>query len=315
MGKHISLIMLALVISCGANAQFLKNLEKALQKADKVMNSISGQKGKAANSNKTGYITYQEEPSFVNNWGSMELVKAIGNADNGAIQVYIRIKTRDGKNYNVAADKVEGPNGEKLVEKKHWTRGNWKLYDAANGIYASPVWVVPVSYTSLSHICVVTYMQDIWADIYNIPIEWQKPAQTTTATNLPVISQRSFGGIKTGMRMQAVPKSMSGVYTEYIKTSYGEDGDQYECCNGKYNGDNVTVRVYDEDGNGTVDAIDVQKAGVKLNGTPIYIGMPVGKLKTVSGIKRLNNGSDYYKYGSYEMYLDENNNVYMITIR
>jgi len=315
MRKQIALVMAALMISCGASAQFLKNLEKALRKADSAINSVVGQSGNTSGKGKVGYIKYQEEPSFVNNWGSMEFIKAVGNIESGAIQIYIRIKTKSGKNYNVTADKVFGPNGEQLVENKHWTRSDWTLRDAANGIYASPVWVVPTSYASLSHICVVTYLQDIWADIYNIPIEWQKPAAASSSASLPAISQKSFGSIRIGMRMQNVPKTMSGVYTGVQESGYGEDGTQYECYTGKYTGDTNAVTVADSDGDNTVDEITVFKKGVKINGTPIYIGMPLSKLKAVSGIRRLNNGSDYYKYGSYEIYLDENNSVYMITIR
>lgn len=66
MKKQITLVIMALIISCSAEAQFIKKLEKALQKANSALNSVSGQTGSNPGSNKTGYITYQEEPSFVN---------------------------------------------------------------------------------------------------------------------------------------------------------------------------------------------------------------------------------------------------------
>lgn len=43
--------------------------------------------------------------------------------------------------------------------------------------------------------------------------------------------------------------------------------------------------------------------------------MPLSSLRAVKGIKRLNNGSEYYKYGNYEIYLSENNTVYMVVIK
>lgn len=309
MKKQITLVIMALIISCSAEAQFIKKLEKALQKANSALNSVSGQTGSNPGSNKTGYITYQEEPSFVNSWGAMEFIKAVGNSENGAIQVIIRIKTKSGKHYSVKADKVYGPNGEKLVENKNWTRGEWTLKDAANGIYVSPVWVVPTTYKSLSHICVVTYLQDIWADIHNIPIEWQKPA--SGGTSLPAISQKSFGSVRIGMRLQNVPKTMRGVYTRVQESGYGCDGTQYEC----YDGDDNVLTVADSDGDNIVDEMTVFKQGVKIEGTPIYIGMPLNSLRAVKGIRRLNKGSDYYKYGNYEIYLSENNTAYMVVIR
>ncbi len=300
---------MALIISCSAEAQFIKKLEKALQKANSALNSVSGQAENRPGTNKIGYIKYQEEPSFVNSWGTMEFIKAVGNSENGAIQVIIRVKTKSGKHYSVKADKVNGPNGEQLVENRNWTRGEWTLKDAANGIYVSPVWVVPTTYRSLSHICVVTYLQDIWADIYNIPIEWQKPA--TSAASMPSISLKSFGNIRIGMKLRNVPKTMSGVYTRVQESGYGCDGTQYEC----YNGDSIVVNVADGDGDDIVDEIMISKEGVKIDGTPIYIGMPLSSLRAVKGIKRLNNGSEYYKYGNYEIYLSENNTAYMVVIK
>ena len=77
----------------------------------------------------------------------------------------------------------------------------------------------------------------------------------------------------------------------------------------------MVVNVTDGDGDDIVDEITVSKEGVKIEGTSIYIGMPLSSLRAVKGIKRLNNGSEYYKYGNYEIYLSENNTVYMVVIK
>ena len=104
---------------------------------------------------------------------------------------------------------------------------------------------------------------------------------------------------------------MRGVYTRVQESGYGCDGTQYEC----YDGDDNVLTVADSDGDNIVDEMTVFKQGVKIEGTPIYIGMPLSSLRAVKGIRRLNNGSDYYKYGNYEIYLSENNTTYMVVIR
>lgn len=310
--KQLVILAMAVLLPACANAQFLKKLGKALDKVNNTLNGISGQSGQN-NSNKVGYITYQEEASFVNNWGSMELVGAVGNAETGALQVVIRIKPKNGKHYSVKADKVKGPNGEQLVENKNWTRGDWTLTDAANGVFVSPVWVVPTSYKSLSHVCVVTFLGDIWADIYNIPIEWRQPqAQSQAASSsLPAITQRRFCGVGIGMPLKNVPATVNGIYSRRMESSYGCDGTQYEC----YDGNDNVLSFIDEDDNGKIDCILVMKQGVRIDGTQVYIGMSESSLKSISGVRFVNDGSEYYKYGSYNISCDTDGRVCMIEIR
>lgn len=125
-----------------------------------------------------------------------------------------------------------------------------------------------------------------------------------TSKAQPKISGKGFNGIKIGMSLGSVPRSMAGVYNRIMESGMGDDGTQYE----GYDGDNRIVSFEDGNDDNRIDGIFVAKQGVQIENTPIYIGMPLNQFKIIKGVKRIPNSYNY-SYGYYEISFDENNRV------
>ena len=131
--------------------------------------------------------------------------------------------------------------------------------------------------------------------------------QAQTADSLLVIKNRSFAGIRIGMRMSKVPQSIPGIYSQYDER---REGTVLNCTNS--DGDWVMI-ISDDDENEIIDGIYIRINGAIIEGTDIEVGVPFSKIANTPGLvkdKDLDGTYIYKKF--YEVQLDENNLVYAI---
>lgn len=100
-----------------------------------------------------------------------------------------------------------------------------------------------------------------------------------------IIKDRGIAGIRLGMKISKVPKSIPGLYNDYMEDYGCEFGVTYRCkvtVPGEYN----YLEISDYDENGIIDRIFVQIPGVRIDGTDIAIGTPVSKIINTPGLKK-----------------------------
>ena len=143
------------------------------------------------------------------------------------------------------------------------------------------------------------------------PATTQKTSSTVAAAqpkedSTLIIKNRGIAGIRIGMKMSKVPKSIPGLYDGY-REDYGcEMGVSY-WCNVTVPGEYNHLNIDDVDENGIIDGISVQVPGVRIAGTDIVIGKPFSEIVNLPGVKKKVDKDDpenyYYVYqGIY--YLD-----------
>lgn len=286
MRKIYPLLLSGLLFGGSAHAQFLKKLGRALDKVGQVADALSGTPSTAAGARQQVCgVTFQEEASFVSNWGTLKCLGAVGNSQTGDVQIVVQVSLKNNNPFtDMKADKVFGPDGQALTEGTHWNRNAWAL-DKSRGLYGSLGFRVPTSYKSLSHVCIVTFLGDIWADIYNIPIEWREPAgetapaATATAAQSLTITGKGVGPIQIGMKCGAWPAAATGLY-DRVEKDYNEVED--ETVYNFYRGEECALTVNELDGK--VSGIYVTAAGPSLAGTGLGVGSPAHTLPTLAGV-------------------------------
>ena len=100
-----------------------------------------------------------------------------------------------------------------------------------------------------------------------------------------IIKDRGIAGIRLGMKISKVPKSIPGLYNDYMEDYGCEFGVTYRCkvtVPGEYN----YLEISDYDENGLIDDISVQIPGVRIDGTDIVIGTPISKIINTPGLKK-----------------------------
>ena len=100
-----------------------------------------------------------------------------------------------------------------------------------------------------------------------------------------IIKDRGIAGIRLGMKISKVPKSILGLYNDYMEDYGCEFGVTYRCkvtVPGEYN----YLEISDYDENGLIDDISVQIPGVRIDGTDIVIGTPISKIINTPGLKK-----------------------------
>ena len=100
-----------------------------------------------------------------------------------------------------------------------------------------------------------------------------------------IIKDRGIAGIRLGMKISKVPKSIPGLYNDYMEDYGCEFGVTYRCkvtVPGEYN--YLDISDYDE--NDLIDDIVVQIPGVRIDGTDIAIGTPISKIINTPGLKK-----------------------------
>lgn len=138
----------------------------------------------------------------------------------------------------------------------------------------------------------------------------QAAAQKTVTTDVNplTIDNRSFAGIRIGMKIDAVPKSIAGIYTSWYEG--GCEGTILTCL---LNGE-TSMMIYDEDDNGIVEGIVVMLKGAQIAGTDIVIG---GRLNVATpGLVQNREEEFEYIYNRYyRVQSDSDNAIYMISIK
>lgn len=132
------------------------------------------------------------------------------------------------------------------------------------------------------------------------------------------IDNSTFAGISIGMKMNKVPKSIPGIYDEYI-------ADQADCSGAfsfycvktnKFDGTNPEIIVSDDAMDKLVDKIDIFVKGARIANTNIEIGTPISKAKNTPGLVKEEWGNFYYYTDHYLVILDDSEQmIESITIR
>lgn len=135
------------------------------------------------------------------------------------------------------------------------------------------------------------------------------PPKAQPQNNSLIIKDCSFAGITLGMKMKDVPKSVPGVYDDYIATQADcSESWSFDCFKkNKYDGTNPEIFVEFDDGetNNKVTKITVYAKGARIADTNIAIGAPISKVKNMPGIKPVPY-SPSYDYGkNYWVNFDE----------
>ena len=112
-----------------------------------------------------------------------------------------------------------------------------------------------------------------------------------------IIKNRTFAGIRLGMKMSKVPQSVPGIYDGYREDARCEIGISYWCkvtVPGEYN----YLEISDDDENGIIDGIMIQIPGVRIAGTDIVIGTPISEIINTPGLKKKvdKDSPDNYEY-------------------
>lgn len=131
----------------------------------------------------------------------------------------------------------------------------------------------------------------------------------TAADSVLIIKNRGIAGIRLGMKMSKVPKSIPGLYTAYDER---REGTELNCTD--LDGDWVMI-ITDDDENEIIDGIYIRLKGVKIEGTDIEVGVPLSKFANIPDLvkSKEQEGSFIYKK-LYEIQLDQNDIVYAIYI-
>ncbi|MBR6945495.1 MAG: hypothetical protein IKH64_06075 [Prevotella sp.] len=138
--------------------------------------------------------------------------------------------------------------------------------------------------------------------------------QAATAADVLTIDNLGIGGIKLGMKMNSVPKTVPGLYARYSETSMGESGVEYNCLNAQ--GD-IVMQIDDENEDGLVDRLYIMVKGAKIANTGIQIGVPFSKVVNTPGLKKTKDeyGNELYLYNKrYEVQEDMDHIVYAILV-
>ena len=138
--------------------------------------------------------------------------------------------------------------------------------------------------------------------------------QAATTADVLTIDNLGIGGIKLGMKMNSVPKTVPGLYARYSETSMGESGIEYNCLNAQ--GD-IVMQIDDENEDGVVDRLYIMVKGAKIANTGIQIGVPFSKVVNTPGLKKTKDehGNELYLYNKrYEVQEDMDHIVYAIHI-
>lgn len=138
--------------------------------------------------------------------------------------------------------------------------------------------------------------------------------QAATAADVLTIDNLGIGGIKLGMKMNSVPKTVPGLYARYSETSMGESGIEYNCLNAQ--GD-IVMQIDDENEDGVVDRLYIMVKGAKIANTGIQIGVPFSKVVNTPGLKKTKDeyGNELYLYNKrYEVQEDMDHIVYAVLV-
>jgi hypothetical protein len=138
--------------------------------------------------------------------------------------------------------------------------------------------------------------------------------QAASAADVLTIDNLGIGGIKLGMKMNSVPKTVPGLYARYSETSMGESGIEYNCLNAQ--GD-IVMQIDDENEDGVVDRLYIMVKGAKIANTGIQIGVPFSKVVNTPGLKKTKDeyGNELYLYNKrYEVQEDMDHIVYAILV-
>jgi len=113
--------------------------------------------------------------------------------------------------------------------------------------------------------------------------------------DLLIIKDCSFAGISLGMKMKEVPKSVPGIYDEYLADQADCSGAwSFYCFNkNKYDGTNPEIIVDDNMMDKKVDQIIVCAKGARIADTKIAVGVPISKVKNTPGLKPVEYSSSY----------------------
>lgn len=138
--------------------------------------------------------------------------------------------------------------------------------------------------------------------------------QAASAADVLTIDNLGIGGIRLGMKMNSVPKTVPGLYARYSETSMGESGIEYNCLNAQ--GD-IVMQIDDENEDGVVDRLYIMVKGAKIANTGIQIGVPFSKVVNTPGLKKTKDeyGNELYLYNKrYEVQEDMDHIVYAILV-
>lgn len=125
----------------------------------------------------------------------------------------------------------------------------------------------------------------------------KKKATNQQEDSILIIKNRTFAGIRLGMKMSKVPQSVPGIYDGYEEDARCEIGISYWCkvtVPGEYN----YLEISDDDENGIIDGIMIQIPGVRIAGTDIVIGTPISEIINTPGLKKKVDkySPEYYEY-------------------
>lgn len=135
--------------------------------------------------------------------------------------------------------------------------------------------------------------------------------------DLLIIKDCSFAGISLGMKMKEVPKSVPGIYDEYLADQADCSGAwSFYCFNkNKYDGTNPEIIVDDNMMDKKVDQIIVCAKGARIADTKIAVGVPISKVKNTPGLKPVEYSSSYVYGKNYWVNInDETGIIETITI-
>lgn len=129
------------------------------------------------------------------------------------------------------------------------------------------------------------------------------------------ITKEGIGPIKLGMSLEAIPKSVEGLYKYRLDAVFGE-GIGYWLVD-KVESDYPHTTYYDQiaveadSDDEKVGGIIVGKKGIFIKGTTIQVGMKESELKKVPGV-RYSTVDHFYKYGGLSILVDDQG-VYQIS--
>lgn len=141
--------------------------------------------------------------------------------------------------------------------------------------------------------------------------------QAQIADSLLIINNRAIAGIRIGMKMSKVPKSIPGLYDKYMEDYGCEYGVTYWC---NVSDEDPQLIISDDDENGIIDGIDVQIMGARIADTDITIGKPIAEVISTPGLvkkKIVQEDYEYYDYiykGIYHIECDTDPDTNMETI-
>ena len=121
-------------------------------------------------------------------------------------------------------------------------------------------------------------------------------AQAQTADSLLIINNRAIASIRIGMKMSKVPKSIPGLYDDYMEDYGCEFGVTYWC---NVSGEDPQLIISDDDENGIIDGICVQIMGARIADNDITIGKPIAEVINTPGLVKKKVVQEDYEYYDY----------------